>query len=270
MKAAILRIFIFGEFMMKKLVNVLMLTGVVCVPALATAAEETSPHSVSANVTLASDYRFRGVSQTYKDPAIQGGFDYSHESGVYLGTWASNVSESELAGANMEWDFYGGYNWAVNDDISVNVGGLYYWYPGSSETDYGFDPNTFELYVGATWKWLNVKYSYSTTDYFGITNSDGTGYLEGNINYTLPYDVSLVAHLGGTFMAGSGNEDYTDWKIGVSKEFYGFNVGLAYVDTDIDSDNATWGGLTDYAKCAGCGTKNLTGATAVLTVGKSF
>lgn len=262
--------------MMKKLVNALMLTGVVCVPAIASAAEETSPHSVTANVSLASDYRFRGVSQTYKDPAIQGGFDYAHESGVYLGTWASNVSESELAGANMEWDFYGGYNWAVNDDFSVNVGGLYYWYPGSDESytstgsGGGYDPNTFELYVGATWKWFNVKYSYSTTDYFGITDSDGTGYLEGNINYTLPYDISLVAHLGGTFMAGSGNEDYTDWKIGVSKEFYGFNVGLAYVDTDIDSSNATWGGTTDFYKCLTCGSKNLAGATAVLTVGKSF
>jgi uncharacterized protein (TIGR02001 family) len=263
---------------MKKILQTLVLTGLVAAPALALAAEaEKSPHTVTGNVTLASDYRFRGISQTFGDPAIQGGFDYSHASGVYLGTWASNVSEAELAGANIEWDIYGGYNWAVSDDFSVNVGGLYYWYPGKDDAPvaaggFGFDPNTFELYAGATWKWFNVKYSYSTTDYFGIANSDGTGYLEGNFNYTLPWDITLTAHLGGTYVSGSiagvSNDDYTDWKIGVSKAFYGFNVGLAYVDTDVKASNVTWGFNTAFAK--GTDTEDLADGTVVLTVGKTF
>jgi len=258
---------------MKKIVTALMLSGMVGAPGVVMAAEaeaaaaEASP--VTANITVASDYRFRGVSQTLNEPAIQGGFDYAHDSGVYLGFWASNVSEAELAGANIEMDFYGGYNWKLNDDTSINAGGVYYWYPGSDEGSFGFDPNTFDLYVGVTWQWLNVKYFYTTTDYFGLPDSKGNSYLEGNINYTLPYDVTLSAHLGGTYTTG-GYDNYTDWKIGVSKEFYGFNVGLAYVDSDIDDSNATWGGLKNFSQCPTCGTKDLAGATAVLTVGKTF
>lgn len=269
---------------MKKIVTALMLAGMVSAPGIVMAAEaeaatatttittaapaeETSP--VTGNITIASDYRFRGVSQTLNGPTIQGGFDYAHESGVYLGFWAANVSEAELAGANIEMDFYAGYNWQLDDDTSINAGGIYYWYPNSDESAFGFDPNSFDLYVGGTWKWFNVKYFYTVTDYFGLADSSGTSYLEGNINYTLPYDITLSAHLGGTFAAGSDNGDYTDWKIGVSKEFYGFNVGLAYVDTDIDSDTTTWGGLTEFPEYGG-GTKDLAAATAVLSIGKTF
>lgn len=250
---------------MKRLTYVLMLT--LGAPVLAQAAEE-SPHSVTGNVGFASDYRFRGVSQTYKKPAIQGGFDYSHKSGVYLGTWASNVESGELAGSNLEWDFYGGYNWPVNDDLSVNVGGLYYYYPGKDKPFYGFDPNTFELYAGATWKWFNLKYSHTTTKLFGITDSEGSGYLEANVNVPLPADVSMTLHYAKQYVDGTGNEDYSDWKIGFSKELLGFNVGLAYVDTNIKSTNATWGALTAYS--LGSKTKDLTDGTVVLTVGKTF
>lgn len=243
----------------------LLMMAALSAPLVVQAAE--SPHTVTGNLGFASDYRFRGISQTFEDPAIQGGFDYAHASGFYLGTWASNVEVTELAGSNMEWDVYGGYTFNAGP-VAVNVGGLYYWYPGKDEAAGGFDPNTFEVYVGATWEWLNVKYSHSTTELFGITDSEGSGYLEANATFPLPYDITLGLHVAKQFVAGTGNEDYMDWKVGVSKPILGFTVGLAYVDTDIDSGNATWGYNTAFTK--GSDTKNLADDTVVLTVSKTF
>lgn len=251
---------------MKKLVHALVLTGLVGVPAAAIAAE--SPHELSANVGFTNDYRFRGISQTFKDPAIQGGLDYSHKSGFYLGTWASNVDPDFLAGSNMEWDFYGGYVFNAGP-VEVNVGGLYYYYPGKDEAAAGFDPNTFEVYAGVTWEWLNVKYSHSTTKLFGIADSKGSGYLEANVSVPLAYDIELGLHYGKTFVSGTGNTDYSDWKIGVSKEMLGLNFGLAYVDTNIKSSNATWGAVTAYNN-GGTKTKDLADGTVLVTVSKSF
>ena len=85
------------------------------------------PYSLSANVFLVSDYYFRGITQTWGKPAIQGGFDFVHDSGIYLGTWASNVSGNQFAGGSLEWDFYGGYKNKINDDFTLGAG-LYYYY----------------------------------------------------------------------------------------------------------------------------------------------
>lgn len=253
---------------MKKIVSALMVAGLASVSGVAMAAE-ASPHTLTGNVGFASDYRFRGISQTYEDPAIQGGFDYAHSSGFYLGTWGSNVESLSLNGANMEWDVYGGYTFNVGD-VAVNVGGLYYWYP--SQTNNAVDIDTFEVYAGATWKWLNVKYSHSTTELFGIIDSENSGYLEANVNVPLPADVTLGLHYGYQGVAGSiagtDNDSYSDWKISVSKPILGFNVSLAYVDTDVDSTNVTWGGNTAVTK--GTDVEDLTDGTVVLTVGKTF
>lgn len=237
---------------MKKIVSALMLAGMVGTPAVVMAAE-TSPHTVTGNLNIVSDYSFRGVSQTLDAPAIQGGFDYAHSSGVYLGTWASNVSDY-LYDANMEWDFYGGYTHAFSDDFSINVGGLYYYYPNAQ----AFDPDTFEVYAGATWKWFNLKLSYATTDLFGVADSDGSTYLEVNFNYPLPMDIGFTAHYGWTEVDGAGNSalDYEDWKIGLTKSFGGFNFGLAYTDTD----------LAEFAPKG----DDITDGRFILSVGKTF
>lgn len=210
---------------MKKLSSLLILSGLISVPALA----EESPHTITGNLGIYSDYAFRGVSQTAEEPALQGGFDYAHSSGFYLGTWASNVTEAFLNGANLEWDFYGGYSGKVNDDLSYNVGLLKYYYPGQTA---GLDINTLEAYAGVTYKWFGLKASYSLDDYFGFANSDGTVYWDASFNYELPGGVMLGLHYGVT--AGQGAQvDYDDWKIGVSKTINGFTLGLAYVDTDL-------------------------------------
>jgi len=198
------------------------------VPVVAQAAAE-SPHSFSANVGFFSDYAFRGVSQTDEDPAIQGGFDYSHSSGFYLGTWGSNV---EFGNANREWDVYGGYAGSMGD-LGYNVGVLAYIYP-----DYD-DAQTTEGYVGVTYKWFGLKASYSFTDYFDAGDSDGTVYLDGSFNYELPQAFMLGLHYGYTF--GEGDmPDYADYKVSLSKEFHGFNFGIAWVGTDDDGED--WAG----------------------------
>lgn len=227
-------------------------------PAAALTAEEPQPapppppYTLSANVSLVSDYYFRGLTQTWHHPAIQGGFDFTHSSGVYLGTWASNVSAEQFAGGQMEWDFYGGYNHKFGDDFTLGGGGIYYWYPGAN-ADRGNPPgadqsyNTFEIYVNGGWKWITGKISYALTDYFGANtktgwedDTKGTMYFDLSATYPLPVweGLSLVAHVGYTLFSadyppgnnGTTDPKYWDWKLGATKTWDGgWNVGLFYV-----------------------------------------
>ncbi|HEX4986956.1 MAG TPA: TorF family putative porin [Burkholderiales bacterium] len=212
---------------------------------LAADAAPASPHAFTANVGFVSDYSFRGLSQTMGDPAVQGGFDYSHTpTGLYLGTWGSNVSGSEFADGSMEWDFYGG--WAKTwGDWGLNVGGLYYYYPGAKLGN-GDKYDTFEGYASGSWKWISAKVSYAFTDFFGCNasscgpnfsdHSDGSVYAELNATYPINDAFSITAHVGHQTVEGTTVDlDYTDYKIGVNYVYNGFNFGLAYKDTDADS-----------------------------------
>ena len=107
--------------------------------AAAPAAPAATPeHTVTGNMTIATDYRFRGISQTFGEgffvpgPAIQGGIDYSHSSGFYLGNWNSNISGNQYPnGSSIEMDFYGGWK-GTWDDFGLDVGTIYYYYPGGT------------------------------------------------------------------------------------------------------------------------------------------
>ena len=114
---------------MKKIVSALALSALVGAPAIVMA--EDSPHSLSGNVSMTSDYLFRGISQTGGDGAIQGGLDYTHASGIYLGTWGSNVGWIEdyqgYASGNVEFDLYGGYRGGIGDTgLSYDLGIISY------------------------------------------------------------------------------------------------------------------------------------------------
>src|SRR3954465_8478740 len=151
-----------GEHMRKLVVPLALaassfLTGA----AVAQQAAAPAPSPVTGNMTLASEYRFRGIDQTAGKPAIQGGFDYSHASGVYLGNWNSNVNQNAgYPGGNIEMDFYGGWKKAFGD-FGVDVGAIYYYYPG---TEPKIDNK--EVYIGGSWKFLSAKWFYSLDDYF--------------------------------------------------------------------------------------------------------
>ncbi len=239
---------------MKKLVHALVLTGLVGVPTFAMAAEE-SPHSLSANVSMTSNYVFRGISQTGGDAAIQGGLDYSHSSGFYLGTWGSNVGWIEdfqrYGSGNVEIDVYGGYRGSIGNDISYDLGAIGYMYPGDKystiTTTTAVTGDTTEIYASVGWKWFTAKYSYYVSDeVFGFANADGSDYWD--ISASVPIGetgLTAGAHWGTFSFDNNSAQDYDDWKVSLaydmgklSKVTDGVTVGVAYTDTN--ANKAAW------------------------------
>jgi uncharacterized protein (TIGR02001 family) len=245
---------------MKKLVLVSAVAAALAMP-VAQAAEQ-SAHTVTGNVGLFSNYIFRGVTQTSEELALQGGFDYSHASGLYAGTWGSNISwlaDSEAAvastngytGSSLELDLYGGYKGTFASDFGYDVGAIYYYYPG--EQARGFvSPNTTEVYAGLSWKWLSAKVSYAVSEYFGFLDSEGTYYVDLSANVPIgKTGLTVMAHAGylmvegdtagactvtlGTTPTCSNNDayGYTDWKLGVSYALpQNFTVAAVFTDTN--------------------------------------
>lgn len=145
--------------MRKTVIASALIAASIVLPTMANAADAapTPEHTFTSNVTLASEYIYRGIGQTNRKPAVQGGVDYAHSSGVYLGAWGSNVSwlsdGSSTVSNSLEMDFYGGFKNAVGD-FGYDVGLLQYFYPGSG---YGNNPNTLEGYIGGSYSILSLK-----------------------------------------------------------------------------------------------------------------
>jgi uncharacterized protein (TIGR02001 family) len=261
---------------MKKLILAAAIATAVSAPSAALAQAAASPHTVTANVGLFSNYIFRGISQTAGQPAVQGGFDYSHASGFYAGTWASNISWLQDFGqytrSSLEWDFYGGYKWTFANDWGLDVGTLYYYYPGKKNgvnNPSGISADTWEIYVAGTWKFLGAKFSYNLQDYFGARptgqKTDGTWYLDLFANYPFgDSGFSLNAHYGILDVANDGSGatkvSYDDWRIGGAYTFpsgpvKGLELGAFYTDsngkafyTDTTGYDTAKGALVVYAK----------------------
>jgi uncharacterized protein (TIGR02001 family) len=223
--------------------------------ALATVSGIAAADDISANVSLTSDYIWRGVSQTNEKQAIQGGFDYSHDFepiSWYIGTWSSNVDPSFFGGKHSpstELDLYTGFTGELGE-FTYDAGWLRYFYPGGSVND------TTEWKIGGGWKWFGATYYYSN-DWFGT--HDDSSRIEGSFDYELPYEIGLSASIGNNY--GDGTEDffsdsYVDWTLGVSKTMLGVDWGLAYTDTDI--------------KHSDCGSTDLCDAHYVVSMSKSF
>lgn len=233
---------------MKKIVSALVLAGMVGAPGVVMAEEPASPHTLTANVALTTDYVFRGVSQTQGGPAIQGGVDYSHSSGFYVGTWASNVdwvSTGYKENNSMEVDLYGGFKGAAGD-FGYDVGVITYYYPGHQISGAN-DPDTTELYLGASWKFLSMKYSYTVSDRFvgwgttvGNDSTQGSYYIELNGNYDLGSGWGVLGHVGYQDVKDNSPASYTDYKLGVSKSIDFGTFTLAYTDTNADEAAYTW------------------------------
>lgn len=245
---------------MKKLVRMLALTGVVLTPALTQAADApASPHTFTGNVGVTTDYVFRGITQSQHSPAVSAGLDYSHASGLYLGTWLSNQKWVETSGTNttadlgyktnssLEWDVYGGYRGAFGD-IGYDIGLIEYYYPGDKVAG-NVSPDTTEAYLSLSWKTITLKYSNAISDYFigwgtsGVTKTQGSDYLELNASYDLGNGWGVLGHIGHQAVENVSVADYTDWKIGVTKDVGFGTVTLAYTDTDANAAAAyTWDG----------------------------
>ena len=220
--------------MKNTLLNSLILTALV-VPGVAVA-EEVLP--ISANVSMTSDYLFRGISQTGHDPAIQGGFDFAHDSGVYVGVWGSNVGWIKdyqgYAAGSMEIDLYGGFRSSfAGGDVTYDLGAIQYSYPGTRGAITNAD--TTELYAALGYKWVTAKYSYvASTGAFGFANASGSDYLD--ISASLPIGetgLTAGAHWGTFKFKNNTQQNYDDWKISLTYDLgSGMTVGAAYSDTN--------------------------------------
>jgi len=259
--------------MQKTKLLVAVLAALAATPVLAADAP-ASPHTFSSNVALVSDYLYRGISQSGANPAIQGGFDYAHSSGAYAGMWGSSISTLGDAGlansAGLELDTYFGYKGSM-DPISYDVGFLRYNYPG----EYGAGitkADTNEIYGALTYSYVTAKLSYSLGDLFGVSEAKGSTYIELNASYPIAdAGVVISAHYGKQtykgitadgLKAGGTDPTYADYKVGVTKDFSGYVVGLAYSDTDTDPVGF-YTSTTPEAKELGKG-------TAVLSLSRSF
>mgnify|MGYP006196256019 CR=1 FL=1 len=225
------------------------------------AAAQSSP--VAGNMSLVSDYRFRGLTQTFEEPALQGGFDYAHSSGLYLGNWNSAISDTFFAGSPLEMDFYGGYKGAAGP-LGYDIGILYYYYPGSDLAGVGTIDNT-ELYAGVSWQWLSAKVFYAVSDFFGMADTDGSTYIDLAASYDLGSGWGINGHVGHQKIKNNSDLDYTDYKIGVTKDVGGWVFGASFVDTDADEALAFFNptNATGVAKFVG-------DSTVVLSVSKTF
>lgn len=231
------------------------------VAAPAAPAEPASPHTFTLNLGLYSEYIFRGTALS-DGPAIQGGADYGHSSGFYLGTWFSNIDKEftghgdGLSGGNKsEIDFYAGWAKTFENGFGLNLLANYYYYP-DREDSFSYDgsgdgnkQDTLEVSAGLTYKWFTYTFYYIPTDYYGAAASgtkdgtddtDGATYNELKFNYTLPIgDLNLLAKIGYQHtpnLLGS----YSDVAIGLSRNFSipsagkpieGFSAGAYYTDT---------------------------------------
>ncbi len=244
------------------------LASLIALTALPSLAQTATPdYTLTGNLGIFSDYRFRGISQTNKKPAIQGGVDFAMKNGLYLGNWNSNVDSAQYNGANIEMDFYGGWK-ATFGDFGLDLGAIYYYYPGTGANNTTKIDNG-EIYIGGSWGPLTAKYYYAVTDFFGADDSDGSWYLNvgaahdfGNgfgLNFAVGYQGlkggARAAEIGGSF---PGPDNIVDYKLGGTYTIDGWASGLAYVATN-----------RDYAGYTRTGT-NISDGTALLSVTKSF
>lgn len=225
--------------MMKRNLLKSLVLAAMAIPGVAMAADAPS---VTGNVSLVSNYLYRGVSQTNDKAAIQGGFDYAHSSGFYAGAWASSISWlvdlGQYNSSSLELDTYAGFKGGIAEDVSYDVGFLRYNYPGEYLAPQ-ITANTNELYGAIGWKWVTAKYSRSFTNLFGVADSSGSSYAELNASYTLEGPgIGLSAHYGKQTVAGAANSaaTYSDYNLKASKDFSGYTLGLMFSKTNFTGD----------------------------------
>ena len=220
------------------------------------AADAAAEHKLplTGSLSLLSDYRFRGISQTWQGAAVQGGVELALPQGWYLGTSLSNVSTNSYGlGQGLEHDIYGGWRGEVAPGWQLDAGLLHYRYPGARlATDSGggkrFD--TTEAYLGATHGGFSAKWSVALTPYFGLRESTGgsayasaltpagssrgSQYLDLNYQHPLGDWATLGLHGGYTYVRNYSEVSYADWRVSLGKTWGAWTASLAYAGTSAD------------------------------------
>ncbi len=234
-----------------KLLLALLATSSAAFAQTAPAAPEST---ISYNVGVVSEYRYRGIAQTHGDPALQGGVDYANTNGFYAGAWASTIKwikdNSAVATATdvkgpIEIDLYGGYKFEAAG-LAYDVGYLRYQYQGNTLEKTGGtvngtykNANTDEIYGAVTAGVVTAKYSYSLSDLFGNNNSKGSTYLDLSATFDLGNGYSFVPHVGRQVVKFSSATrtaqaaDYTDVALTLNKDFGdGLSASVAAISTN--------------------------------------
>lgn len=197
----------------------------VAVPSITLAADS----SIAFNAGVVTDYRYRGISQSRLQPALQGGVDFT-AGGFYLGAWGSTIKWVKDGGgkSNAEFDFYGGYKGEITKGVGYDVGLLSYQYPSNRLSP---SANTLEVYGAVTAGPITAKYSRSTTNLFGFANSKGSGYLDLSATFDVG-GFAVTPHIGRQTVKNNGASSYTDYSLAISKEISGITWSATLVDTN--------------------------------------
>ena len=213
-------------------------------------------NALTYNVGVVNNYLYRGISQTRGEPAVQGGLDYSHKSGVYVGAWASSIKwiedysyDSVNVGTKGAWastsgstelDLYGGYKFDLAPGTTVDLGYLRYEYLGNSLKNNASYSNasTDEIHVGMSTPLFNVKFSYAMTNLFGQltatgANAIGATYTEFNREFDLGSGYKLTPKAGMTSNSKVTNSSYNDYSLTLTKELQqGLLLSVGYSGTN--------------------------------------
>jgi len=264
-------------------------------PAAANPAAPPSAITVSGSVAIASDYRFRGVSQSDRQMAVQGGLTIAHESGFYVGTWASNLAGwGTFGGANMELDLIGGYKAKLGNGATLDTGLTWYMYPGgANKTDFAepyvklsgtTGPATLTAAVAyapkqqAIGKWYATGADAAAGVYTRPGAKDDNLYLSGDGAFAITgTPITAKAHIGhswgqdglgpnATAVSPTGN--YWDWSLGADTTWRTLTFNVSYVDTDISRRESAY--LQPSFSKGQDGTGTIAGGTVVASLTAAF
>lgn len=248
---------------MKKLIFAAALA--ICTSQHAFAEDAKPDNTASFNAAVTSDYRYRGISQTRLQPAVQGGADYvDNPTGLYLGTWLSTIKWTKDAGGSgdIEWDLYAGKRGEIVKDVSYDVGVLSYVYPsnGLARVPGFVNANTTELYGQLGYGPAYLKYSHAVTNLFGFVDSKNSGYFDIGANIDAGAGLVVNLHAGHQNVANVPAASYSDWKLGVTKDFGVVSGAFALVGTN----------ASEVAYASPANGKFLGKTALVLSVSKTF
>ena len=222
-----------------KIVLALLATSSAAFAQTAPAAPEST---LGYNVGVVSEYRYRGLAQTKGDPALQGGVDYAHASGLYVGAWGSSIKWIKDAGSDakgpVELDLYGGYKFEAAG-LAYDVGYLRYQYAGNTLKNIGsawVNANTDEVYGAATYGVFTAKYSYAFSNLFGVANTRGSEYLDLSANFDLGNGYTLVPHVGRQRITNQ-TTSYNDVALTLNKDLgNGLSASVAAIATSVKDE----------------------------------
>jgi len=239
----------------RKITSTLTLAAV-CAASGAALAQAKAPepdYTLSFNAAAFTDYRFRGIAQTSKKPAVQAGADFAHKSGAYLGAFVSNVSwVKDYNGAtkgSYELDFYGGLKAEIAKDTTLDVGAITYRYPGNNSGDLGTPgagtvsrADTNEIYAGVTYGTFTAKINRTTGNLLGFLSSSGSTYLDLSMGIDLGSGMTLTPHIGRQTVSNNGAYSYTDYALTLARDMgNGVTLTAAAIGT-----NAKKASYTDF------------------------